>query len=703
MRFSNYKKTIALSSSFLLTACAYNTNENSVTADTLTPTIHAYINKPEPTKSSLSQENHSLAKELGKLIIQAQQHDIPVEQEVMTLHTASLFTQWIAWDENNIETLTRAYSGHPTYRKNAEAMALTLPQREKEGVNRLLKNAISDTQKLLNGKITRPKLPQIDWSQITVKNGQLEQNGRPVYLADYVWKPEHPAFEKYYGQFNGYFLSPRVIEQNGSVDQKQLVRAKTLSDETIGTIFLDNNVLPKWIKQQHPNISVGQRHYGKYDIDHPAARELYTQLFRHFVPIFKGSKRAEMGYMLFNEPSFFTATGSWNTGEVSDFTKTKFEKWLSKQYSSITELNNNWQTQYAGFEQINIAIPIDKNLRGTPIWYDWNTFNNKRVTELFTFFNQEIKKHDPEAKTHIKLMPLLWYKDLKDHGMDFEALISSGDIIGFDAKMLTTQLHGKQAWKEHFSLDWQSAAMSLDFMKSVRPEQMMYDSENHFISSVVFADPYMKPEYVNSAYWLGLLHGINATKTWVWYRNADGSLVLNREEDTLDKVVNVTHLPEALHSATKTFMDANRLAPELSMIQKQNKPIRIFYSKTSAINQKGYMDGIHDTHRQLSFLGVPIGFTTENILTEQDINAPVMLIKDSQHVTAQELAALQQYLNNGGTIIMDQQSLTHDEYDKPHRTQLEAKSEQIISLSNWTGLDRLVSNILAEHQSVTRL
>ena len=76
-----------------------------------------------------------------------------------------------------------------------------------------------------------------------------------------------------------------------------------------------------------------------------------------------------------------------------------------------------------------------------------------------------------------------------------------------------------------------------------------------------------------------------------------------------------------------------------------------------------YVNDLFELYENLKFEGVPLGFATENIINTQDnSNWDAILLWKTEFVTANELNALQNYLNNGGTLLIDAVSLKMSEY-----------------------------------------
>ena len=132
-----------------------------------------------------------------------------------------------------------------------------------------------------------------------------------------------------------------------------------LEEATAGFIFFNHKNVPKWtLKNYGENFSMREDTYTAYDIDNPEAREMMSLLIKGTVPKMAGKKYMELGYMLCNEPHFYTQKNVWATGPVSEFTIEKFKIWLKKKHGSIKKLNNVWKTDFKNFESVEINVWI---------------------------------------------------------------------------------------------------------------------------------------------------------------------------------------------------------------------------------------------------------------------------------------------------------------------------------------------------------
>ncbi|MDU0353909.1 beta-galactosidase [Paraglaciecola aquimarina] len=647
--------------------------------------------------------------QLRTLIEKVESKGIDVTRDKMALHTAETFVIWANWDEKNKVDIAKFYEKHPQTKDDTEAAADALVVREREGVEAILDQALAELTAVDLGELSRKPVVLTDTTKVTIQDGKFIQDGQPVFLGAYTWKPDEEETNQYWGNLNSHYISPNLFT-NSDWDYSSWTFNNYIdadSDHRIGQTFIDQN-FPKWIADLYPEIDDAPRIFHNHDIDHPFTKTVYRKLFETVLPDLKDKRSTELGYMLFNEPTYITQKDHWNNGvqkirqniddansatkSVTEETFKRFRNWLENRHGDIATLNELWGTHFTSFADVSITIPIDVALQGTPKWYDWCLFNMWRVTDWFTFMNNEIKAIDTDAKTHIKLMPWLWNEDGRHHGMDFETLLRMGDIIGFDAEAAYSDIWGREVeWDDEYSFDWQSAMMSFDFFSSVQPEQLLWDSENHFFHSSKFMELDINPDYVKSIYWMAFTHGLTGSSTWVWTREADGNFSSNIQRamsnGNYDKeyIVDVTHQPKGLHALTRTMLEANAHANDLVLLQRQEKPIRVFYSETSAINQPDHMKYVRDAYKGLYFEGIGLGFATERILNEQDA-WEMVVVSGAKYVTDTEFSALQNYLNEGGTVFIDADSLQFNEYGGARDTQLFVSNGTLVSFNSHEDL-----------------
>ena len=598
---------------------------------------------------------------------------IDVAREQVTITTAELFLKYADWDSRHPDELKAAVGAWWRVRKQAGKISQELPQRELREVLAILAAARAELTAVVRRPASRRAAPPFDASALTLAKGYFHSRSRPVFPSSFVWMPDDEKLSDAYGEIGGTYIHPPNLRPDGT---RASIRYRPGgADEPMGYIFLGHSRMPEWVRRKHPNIAVGSRRFTAYDIDHPATREVWKGLLGAAVPQFAGRKVRQGGYLLANEPHWFSATGEWDTGPVSRHTHAKLRGWLQQRHKIIDALNRLWGTNFASFADVSIEVPVDAKLRGRPLWYDWCRFNMHRVTEWFAFLRAEIRRHDPGAKVHIKLIPGHFARGSRSHGLDFETLVRLQEIIGCDAKIVNSKSwRDKGNWNDRYACDWRNLAMPYDFFRSVGPGKLLFDSEFHGLSTVHWRDPNMPPEYVRCIYWLAHMHGMGMNQTWYWSRNADGSP--KTQSASGFHASNLT-LPRVLDAFGRTMKELNAFAPEVVALATQPRPIRLFYSETAAIQDAACMDRVYAGYKALYHGGIPLGFATGRMLAEAPARElrgwPVVVVPHASHVTAAERKALTRYLSEGGTVVLSgSKSLQHDEYGRPHGAGLEA-------------------------------
>lgn len=666
--------------------------------------VSASINGQTLKETALSKINA-----VEKLIQRAEKQGIDVLKEKTTIKTAEVFLKFANWDEKNVDVNAKFFKKVPSYKADAEKLAQELPNFERNEIILMLDKAESDLNKLIAGDIFRKPSPNVDWSAVSLEDDQLTFNNRPVFLADYTWKPDTKELNEYHGNKDGFFLTPpQVINAKGEVNSKVIEELENKPDGSLGFIFMNHKNVPNWATKKYgEGFKMREDTYTAYDIDHPGARELQKHLLSTVVPKMAGKKYTQLGYMLCNEPHFYAYSDKtkqkkpWASGPVSEYTIEKFKSWLEVKHKNIFDLNKLWNTDFRNFDSVKADIPLDISLKGTPIWYDWTTFNMDRVTEWYSFLKDEVTTHDPEAKVHLKIMPNLWTNNQRAHGIDFEALTELSGIIGNDSGADHKRTWGKpHDWEEYYAFEWRELCMGYDFLKSVSPNKINFNSELHYLSTVRSRDLYLDPSYARASFWLAHTYGMTASQIWFWPRKADGAVT-----DRAGKgyAGSNNQQPRITNEVAMTMIDLNTNGEDIMALQRARKPIRLFYSKTSAINNGKHMDNQFKMYEALHFEGTPLGFVTENIIQKQDHNNwDVVLVYNTPNVTTDELNALQNYLDNGGTVIIDDKSLLKNEYEKALQ-RLNTSKGNLIHLNSVSEIKDKALSILKDRNLLSEL
>ncbi len=633
---------------------------------------------------SLEKRANKQIKSLESLITKANKAGINTLKEQTAIRTAEIFLGYADWDDANVKANTTFFEACARYKDEAQEYAEMIGDWQRNDIITMLEDATEELTAVINGDIVRLETPNVDWERVSVNGDELLFEGKPVFLTDWTWKPRIKEYTEFHGNQDGFYLSPtHVVNKAGDIAPNVIRELESKGDGALGFIFLAHSALPSWATEVDPTITEGQGiKYTAYDIHNPLARKIQSDLYSKTIPLMAGKKYTELGYMLCNEPHWNSVKGEWAAGEISERAYADFIDYLEEKHGDIATLNKIWGASYSSFDSIDIPRIREAKEQGTPLYFDFMRWNMARVNEWFAFLSSEVKKYDPAAKTQIKIMPNLWSDGKRDSGIDMEAIIRNTDIIGNDASTCGAFMWGKpQAWEASYSYNWREICMAYDFFKSISPNKVMYNTEGHMLSTNRTRDLYQTTDYVRNNYWLAHIHGLTAMQTWYWARREDGSC--RDHFDANGYAASNNHQPRVVNEVHATMLDLNSVSDYIMAFQRQRKPIRIFYTEASAINSQEYIEDIYNTYEKLFFEGTPIGFATQNIIeAAKGEDWDVIVVSATPQMFNSDVAALQQYLNDGGTVIIDSKSMLTDEYNRDLDYQLNAAAGKIIRVES---------------------
>ncbi len=622
---------------------------------------------------------------LESLVVKANKKGINTLKEETTIRTSEIFLDYAAWDEKNVEANTRHFEGASRYKAEAAKYAEELPDFERGEIIAMLDSSIAELSAVMRGEIKRLDTPNIDWSKVELVGDELRFDDRPIFLADWTWKPQTKRYTEYHGNQGGQYISSMFLQNaKGDISPYLISELETKKDGPIGFVFIGHNATPKWAKALDPSITEGSGiKYTEYDISNPLAREMQSMLLSKTVPLMAGKKYTQLGYMLCNEPHWNSIKGEWAAGPISDLAYEGFRQWLKERHKSIETLNGLWGSTYTSFEEIDTPRIMEASKQGTPYYFDFMRYNMDRVTEWFEFLASEVKRYDPAAKTHIKVMPNLWSEGKRDHGVDMEAITRNSGIIGNDASTCGAYMWGKpQPWEARYSYNWREICMAYDFFKSVSPDKIMYNTEGHMLSTNRSRDLYQTIDYTRNNYWLATIHGLTSIQTWYWARLDDGSS--KAHFDSNGYAASNNHQPRVVNEVHMTYLDLNSVSEDIMSFQRQCKPIRIFYTEASAINSQEYIEDIYDAYESLFFEGTPLGFATAGIIDNNDNKSwDVVLVTKTPQMFEADVEALQRYVDQGGVVILDEESMLTNEYGNPLAATLRSTKGRVEKLASF--------------------
>lgn len=613
----------------------------------------------------LSQQVESRRVELADLINRARVRGMTTDYAAVSKQVIVAFQTAARHDHDHLDRVRTIFQSFGYYDQIAPSETDELPVKELKDCLLVADHAIAELRGQLNQEITLSTPPDFSQGRLVLGKRYYRLNGEVVFPSSLVWMPKEEGYMQAFGRIGETYYHLGNLREDLSLGRGTLDRAvASLTHQcdldAAPLVFFLGHSPAGWMKNEHPEILEGARHFTPYDIDSPLIREWITRLCRGFLPAVSqvGGQRPRM-HLLANEPHFATQRGGWRANNgLSEFSLQKYRRWLATKYPSVDAMNELHQTSYRNFDEVKVDLPIDPALRGTAFWYDWCRFNMDRVNEWFTFLKDQVQANDPNrSPVTIKMLGFTLSTPLRDHGLDLEYLTKLQDVPGADLRVAPRDatffgkheegLNPETGWRSRYAYDWVEQSMYLDFTKSLCPDKLFYDSEWHGFGAVSWRHFDLDRDYVRSALWLAFTHGMGAIKPWLWGRDEDGAL-----RSQADHIGELSTQPVALDAYGRTMKELNAHAEKVAALVPHDRRFLLYYCEEAAIQDPQYTAGFKTLYEALKLLNLPAGFTTPSEIGKLAPRSPVVLVPPTRFISDASLAALRAFQEAGGRVVL---------------------------------------------------
>jgi len=409
--------------------------------------------------------------------------------------------------------------------------------------------------------------------------------------------------------------------------------------------------MPKFILEKDPMSTAAGSHFTPFSLDNSLVRKM-SGLYARVLSSVLSEYDSVHTVCLMNEPGVFS-------NQFGDYYVPGWIEFLKERHGNIEVLNERYGSDYKSFEEV--AMPMGASTffaEPTPLYYDYRSFNDTILPAYVKYLADEIKSEFPEFSLHTKIMDYFRfdYQRYLIEGTNWEELSESLDLNGCDAhsyyENANTPMWAKMAWH--------------DFMTSVK-DAPVWDTESHIIddAKVILYD-HLRDDYMAADYWIGAIHGRGGIATWIWERHESCMPWGSRNNQNS----NFTMRPGAVAKTAKTSLDLQRLALEIEAIVKKDAKTAVIYSRTSQGYNPNYVKAFIKAHADLMYSGQKVDFIMDTKF-ETINNYDLVVIAESTNVSKEMLAAIKAYIENGGTVLItDDSSLKMDEYNNPHNSDI---------------------------------
>ncbi|MCS7192467.1 MAG: beta-galactosidase [Armatimonadetes bacterium] len=384
-------------------------------------------------------------------------------------------------------------------------------------------------------------------------------------------------------------------------------------------LLISPHYFPEWMLEKYPHLLKRREGFLQYCLHAPESQDLLKRYIATIIPPLKDHP-ALHSICLSNEPV--------NVEEPCEFALRDWHNWLRNRHGNIQNLNQRWGTNYLDFSKVPLPNPFDLSHVPRPMSLDVFRFNQDWFAGWHKMLADMVKAIAPDLPVHAKAMTWTMLNDGDVlFGVDAELFASFSDINGNDSVNFYSHGVGE------FAQSWLLNAMAYDLQRSVK-DAPVFNSENHVIADR--ENKYVPPEHVRAVLWQDAVYGQSATTIWVWERTFDPKS---------DFAGSIMHRPACAEAVGLTCLDLNRLAEEITALQKAPPQVAILHSISSLVWDGGrYTDCRNKLYTALTFTGVKIGFVTERQLERGILpNEPVLFVPNIVHLSDAAFEALKRY------------------------------------------------------------
>lgn len=540
-----------------------------------------------------------------------------------------------------------------------------------EYLSELHGSGMKELENMVKNQDERISVPKYDLNDLKIRNGFFYSKDTPCFFFGHVIRRPNEDIIKM-PDLGCNLARPwgiRACPRNVLKSEKEILTPEMRwFDEALklGVAldpYLGYHNFPSWAVDKYPEIKGNSNAnykkgnvWQKISLEHPVTRKILEKNFRIIIPLLK-EKPALLGYGLALEDGYNCR---------GDIGNRMFRNYLEKKHTNIGCLNKAWNTDYKNFEEINPPPEDITKITNFPHFQEWCLFNQRTFFDFLKWQKDIIREYDSKK-------PI--YAGYKCHGPGDYA--RNGYLDGGDIELVTglsdMMCLDSSIWIQHpdYALDHWAALFAYDLMHSIAPEKVIADAEWHGISPGIVTgvtEDYSEAKIYNflrTALWQAFLRGVSVIESFQW---TGSGAYRDGKKDIWPFCDDLPAKPVACYSTGRTSLEIRRLADSLARFSQEKAEAALLYSHYS-IPSLPRFPSFHDENLRIAyegtfFLDAKLAFITERqISSGMAGNYKLIIIPSAKRVKESTCQKLKEYVKNGGTVLVSENSLEYDEYE----------------------------------------
>ncbi len=522
---------------------------------------------------------------------------------------------------------------------------------------------VSDLNGYLDGTKAEKVAPIYKSSKITTDGQSFigttdvkgEERTQPIFLNGYGhWADalgDYDSFASLGINTSQYEVGPSsILKQSGSsyavnasgVQKVKDVFAKAEENNLSVTFMTAVHYFPEFLYTMYPSIATDSLRGNTmvpYNPTHPEVKNALEVFLRAVVPEIKDYKSFH-SICLANEPMFVAID------HPDRYYEPAYRDFLKKKYGNVEALNRAHNSEWKSFDEVIFTVK-DPRIN-TAEYIDYREFNDDILTEWFAWMKEIINDIDPTIPVHVKCSAYISSGGdgarRRFCGTNYEKWSQIMDLNGCDAwssyGKVSSQLQGKMMW--------------YDFMTSMKNAPIV-NSEDHFLDERNdYATNDTKIFYNENEYlmgmadvWQGAVHGRASAVYWLWDKSS------RTQSGTWYYNCNLSKRADYIAGIGRINHDLNRLANEVTAIQKKGTRVGVMYSNYSQISEPYFSAAMYEAYRRMINSGEKVFVANdtypEKINENEDLQ--LLILPVCQNMPEKVWEELKKFLERGGKLI----------------------------------------------------
>ncbi len=496
-------------------------------------------------------------------------------------------------------------------------------------------------------------LPQPDMSAITIRNGTFYAGDQPVFL--FGWNQRvNDATE---------FATPHRFGLNASVvtalpqpqttpdtlrQRFDALFASAREQNVAVTVVAPIAAAAPWTPPSLPETMDALQPVEFLAAHQAESRAAMESYIRSLMPVLK-DRPALLSVALADKPGF-RMEGSEVLAAFSDYVK--------QMYPDRLAVNRAWQTRFSDFSEIEVWWTNDR----PSYQYDWQSFQQQTAARFFGNLTGLVRGFLPSIPIQIRYADNVFALGQTRLGVDHETLSALTQISG--CAVATGLRNGE------YALDYPRSAVMYAFLRSIAPDQPIYNTEQGLWSD---ADPYAEYsyEYVHAVMWDGAIEGQDGSAL------ADGLTT-----DLTDIEHEIYGHPASFEGYVTASVNINRLAPIVAAFQSAPEEVSILLSMPSLVINDGdpYLQSLLYAFEGVSQSGRKTGFITEEQIRAGKLSqVKILVIPNMSAISDAAFDAVNDYILNHGIVVRAGTTLPYNAWGHS-RTDIVSRSLETVHL-----------------------